>query len=179
MEALPLIMMGTQVAGGIAEKKAANKAAAAAARVGEFNAQIIERDINLAENQRTIINNNVLISNKRKRMAFREAQGAAVAGFAYAGVDIAVGTPMDVLRKGGRESDFEIAIDKFNNYVTNMQINDAIEDTKLTAQLSRMEAGASAAALRSSGTASLIAGFGSAARIGYDTGYFASNTATA
>ena len=54
-----------------------------------------------------------------------------------------------------------------------MQINDAIEDTKLTAQLSRMEAGASAAALRSSGTASLIAGFGSAARIGYDTGYFA------
>ena len=171
--------MGTQVAGGIAEKKAANKAAAAAARVGEFNAQIIERDINLAENQRTIINNNVLISNKRKRMAFREAQGAAVAGFAYAGVDIAVGTPMDVLRKGGRESDFEIAIDKFNNYVTNMQINDAIEDTKLTAQLSRMEAGASAAALRSSGTASLIAGFGSAARIGYDTGYFASNTATA
>lgn len=172
-------MMGTQVAGGIAEKKAANKAAAAAARVGEFNAQIIERDINLAENQRTIINNNVLISNKRKRMAFREAQGAAVAGFAYAGVDIAVGTPMDVLRKGGRESDFEIAIDKFNNYVTNMQINDAIEDTKLTAQLSRMEAGASAAALRSSGTASLIAGFGSAARIGYDTGYFASNTATA
>ena len=179
MDALPLLMMGTQVAGGIAEKKAANKAAAAAARVGEFNAQIIERDINLAENQRTIINNNVLISNKRKRMAFREAQGAAVAGFAYAGVDIAVGTPMDVLRKGGRESDFEIAIDKFNNYVTNMQINDAIEDTKLTAQLSRMEAGASAAALRSSGTASLIAGFGSAARIGYDTGYFASNTATA
>ena len=71
MEALPLIMMGTQVAGGIAEKKAANKAAAAAQRVGEFNAQIIERDINLAENQRTLINNNLLISNKRKRMAFR------------------------------------------------------------------------------------------------------------
>ena len=34
MEALPLLMMGTQVAGGIAEKSAANKAAAAAARVG-------------------------------------------------------------------------------------------------------------------------------------------------
>ena len=39
MEALPFLMMGTQVAGGIAEKKAANKAAAAAARVGEFNAK--------------------------------------------------------------------------------------------------------------------------------------------
>ena len=34
-------------------------------------------------------------------------------------------------------------------------------------------AGASAAALRSQGTASLIAGFGSAARIGYDTRAFA------
>tara|TARA_R100001015_G_C4496147_1_gene72172 strand:- start:63 stop:590 length:528 start_codon:yes stop_codon:yes gene_type:complete len=172
MEALPLIMMGTQVAGGIAEKNAANKAAEAARRVGEFNAQIIERDVNLLENQRTIINNNLLISNKRKRMAFREAQGEAVAGFAYAGVDIAVGTPMEVLRRNGRESDFEIAVDKFNNYVTNMQINDAQEDARLTAQLSRMEAGASAAALRSQGTASLIAGFGSAARIGFDTGYF-------
>jgi hypothetical protein len=172
MDALPFLMMGSSVVGGIADKQAANKAAAAAARVGEFNAKIIERDVNLLENQRTIINNNVLISNKRKRMAFRKTQGEAVAGFAYAGVDIAVGTPMQVLREGGRESDYEIAVDKFNNYVTNMQINDAQEDTRLTAQLSRMEAGASAAALRSQGTASLIAGFGSAARIGYNTDAF-------
>ena len=41
MEALPFLMMGSSVVGGIAEKKAANKAAAAAARVGEFNAKLL------------------------------------------------------------------------------------------------------------------------------------------
>lgn len=174
MEALPYVMMGAQAVGGAVEYSAAQKAAAAQKRVGEFNAQIIERDINLLENQRTIINNNLLISNTRKRMEFRKVQGEVVANYAYAGIDIAQGTPMQVLRENARELEYELTVDKFNNYVTNMQINDAQEDARLTAQLSRMEAGASAAALRSQGTASLISGFGSAARIGYDTGTFGS-----
>lgn len=172
MEALPFIMAGSQLVGGASEAAAANRAAQAAKAVGEFNAQVIERDVNLLENQRTIINNNLLISNERKRMQFRKVQGEVVANYAFAGVDIAQGTPMEVLRENARELEYEITVDKFNNYVTNMQINDAQEDTRLTAQLSRMEAGASAAALRAQGTASLISGLGSAARIGYETNIF-------
>jgi hypothetical protein len=174
MEALPYLMMGAEFAGGIAGNQAAQQAAAAQRQVGEFNAQIIERDINLLENQRTIINNNLLISNTRKRMEFRKVQGEVVANYAYAGIDISQGTPMQVLRENARELEYELTVDKFNNYVTNMQINDAQEDARLTAQLSRMEAGASAAALRSQGTASLISSLGSSARIGYETGTFGS-----
>jgi hypothetical protein len=165
-------MAGSQLIGGASEAAAANRAAQAAKAVGEFNAQVIERDVNLLENQRTIINNNLLISNDRKRMQFRKVQGEVVANYAFAGVDISQGTPMQVLRENARELEYEITVDKFNNYVTNMQINDAQEDTRLTAQLSRMEAGASAAALRAQGTASLISGLGSAARIGYETSMF-------
>ena len=50
-----LISTGVQVAGAISSKKAADKAAAAALRAGEFNASIIERDIDLFERQRGII----------------------------------------------------------------------------------------------------------------------------
>lgn len=172
MSAMALVSAGSSIAGGIAQKKAADQAAANARAVGEFNAKVIERDVNLLENQRTIINNNLLISNERKRVAFKKIQGEVVAGFAYGGIDIAQGTPMRVLRENARELEYEITVDKFNNYVTNMQINDAQEDARLNAQLSRMESGAAAAALRAQGTASLISGFGSAARIGYQSGLF-------
>ena len=174
LTALAIAQTGLSLLGGINEKSAADRAAAAQQRIGEFNAKIIERDVNLLENQRTIINNNTLISNTRKRTQFRKVQGEVVANFAYAGIDIAVGTPMAVLRENDRELEYEITVDKFNNYVTNMQINDAQEDAKLTAQMSRMEAGASAAAMRAQGTASLISSFGQAAQIGYNSGMFSS-----
>jgi len=179
MEALAIANMGLSILGGINQKSAADRAAAAQQRIGEFNAQIIERDVNLLENQRTIINNNTLISNTRKRMQFRKVQGEAVANYAYAGIDIAVGTPMQVLRENARELEYEITVDKFNNYVTNMQINDAQEDAKLTAQMSRMEAGAGAAAMRAQGTASLISGFGQAAQMGYNSNIFTPTKTTA
>lgn len=171
---IELAMMGLSILGGINQQSAANRAAAAQQRIGEFNAQIIERDVNLLENQRTIINNNTLISNTRKRKQFRDVQGEVVANYSYGGIDIAVGTPMAVLRENARELEFEVTVDKFNNYVTNMQINDAQEDAKLTAEMSRMEGGAGAAAMRAQGTASLISSFGQAAQIGYNSGMFSS-----
>jgi len=168
---------GLSLLGGVNAQSAANRAAAAQQRIGEFNASVIERDINLLENQRTIINNNALISNTRKRVQFRKVQGEVVANFAYAGIDIAQGTPMQVLRENARELEYEITVDKFNNYVTNMQINDQQEDTRLTAQMSRMEAGAGAAAMRAQGSASLISSFGEAAKMGYSSGIFTPTTA--
>tara|TARA_R110000822_G_scaffold108093_3_gene237482 strand:- start:4729 stop:5298 length:570 start_codon:yes stop_codon:yes gene_type:complete len=177
MTALALAQAGLSLLGGVNAQSAANRAAAAQQRIGEYNASIIERDINLLENQRTIINNNALISNTRKRVQFREVQGDVVANFAYAGIDIAQGTPMQVLRENARELEYEITVDKFNNYVTNMQINDQQEDTKLTAQMSRMEAGAGAAAMRAQGSASLITSFGEATKMAYSSGIFTPTTA--
>ena len=55
-----------QVVGAVSSKKAADRAAAAAQRAGEFNAQIIERDIDLLERQRGIINSNYLVDQKDK-----------------------------------------------------------------------------------------------------------------
>jgi hypothetical protein len=40
-----ILTLGATILGGMSAKSSANKAAAAAARVGEFNAGLIERDI--------------------------------------------------------------------------------------------------------------------------------------
>ena len=167
-----IIGIGTQLVGGIQQQQASNRAAEAAQRVGEFNAKLIERDIGLLEKQREIINSNLVISEKLKRKEFRGVQGEVVAGFGYAGIDIAQGTPVQVLRENARQFEYELAVDKFNNAVVNQQITDAQEGARLDAELSRMEAGATAAGLRSQGRQSLIAAFGSAAQFGYQSGMF-------
>lgn len=170
---LAAVSVGAQVVGGVSQKRAGDKAADAAREAGEFNAKIIERDIDLLERQRNIINAQFAIDDQRMRVAFeRDVQGRVKAAAGYAGIDMSRGTPIEVLMFNARELEYQSAVGQFNNEIANMQISDAQEEARLNAQLSRMEAGASAAALRSQGTASLIRGIGGAATTGFQTGLF-------
>ena len=167
-----ILTLGATILGGISAKSSANKAAAAAARVGEFNAGLIERDVGLLEKQREIINRNAILQERVDRFRFAESQGSVVAQYSGAGIDISHGTPMRVMRQNAREFEYDQATLEFNNTVTNMQINDTQESLSLSAKLSRMEGGAQAAGLRASGTTSLIQSFGNAGRFGYESGMF-------
>ena len=165
--------IGASVGGGIESKRSADRAARRATDAANFNAEIIERDIGLLTKGRDILNANFAIDFERSSRAFeREVQGRAKAGFGYAGVDMSQGTPIQILRENAREFDYQMAVAKFDNSVENMRIDDAIEETRLSAELSRMEGGANAASLRAAGTKSLIAGIGSGARGAYDMGFF-------
>ena len=172
MALFEILTLGATVLGGISEKKASNRAAEAAREVGEFNAKLIERDVDLLEKQREIINRNAVLQERVDRFRFAESQGSVVAQYSAAGIDVSHGTPMRVLRQNAREFEYDQAIADFNNAVTNMQINDAQENARLSAELSRMEGGAQAAGLRAQGTTSLIQSFGSAARFGYQNNMF-------
>lgn len=164
--------------GGASQKRASNRAAAAAQRVGNFNAELIERDIGLLEKQREIINRNAVLQERVDRFRFAEAQGSVVANYAASGIDISRGTPMRVLRQNAREFEYDMAVAEFNNAVTNMQINDQQENARLSAELSRMEGGAQAAGLRAQGTQAFIGSLGNAARFGYRSGMFGSGSGT-
>jgi hypothetical protein len=169
MALFPLIAIGTSLLGGITQKKASDKAAAAAKAAGEFNAKIIERDIDLLERQRQIFNANFLVEAERSFRRFEEdVQGSVRAGFGFAGIDISNGSPLQVLRENAREFQYQQDVAEFNRQIVNMQISDQQESARLNAQLSRMEGGAQAAGLRASGTASLIGSVGQAAQIGYE-----------
>lgn len=173
---LAAVSVGSQVIGGVTQKRASDKAADAANAAGEFNAKLIERDIDLLERQRQIINAQFAIDDQRMRVAFeRDVQGRVKAAAGYAGIDMSRGTPIEVLMFNARELEYQSAVGQFNNEIANLQISDAQEEARLNAQLSRMEAGASAAALRSQGTASLIRGIGGAAQTGFQSGMFGSS----
>lgn len=165
----PLLSLGATLLGGISQRNAADKAADAANLAGEYNAQLIERDIGLLEKQREIINRNFLVEGQRARTFFeRDVQGAVRAGFGYAGIDMSQGTPLDIFRENAREFEYEQTVAQMNNEITNMQISDEQETSRLNAELSRMEGGAQASGIRAQGTASLIRSFGSAAQQAYE-----------
>ena len=69
LETLTAIKIGTDLLSGFTSKKASNRAASRAAEAAEFNAKIIERDIDLLTRQRQIINANFAASQGRNRSA--------------------------------------------------------------------------------------------------------------
>ena len=163
------ISLGATLLGGLSQRRAANRAAAAAQRAAEFNAGLIERDIGLLERQRQIINRNFLIEGQRAARVFeRDVQGGVRAGFGYAGIDMSQGTPVEVLQENAREFEYEQTVTQMNNEITNMQISDEQETARLNAELARMEGAAGASSLRAQGTTSLIRSFGSAAQQAYE-----------
>lgn len=163
------LAFGASLLSGVSQKRAGDRAAEAAQRAGEFNAKIIERDIDLLERQRQIFNANFLVDAQRSRRAFeQDVQGAVKAGFGFAGIDISQGSPLQILRENAREFQYQQDVAEFNREIANMQISDQQETARLNAELSRMEGGAQAAGLRASGTASLISSVGQAAQIGYE-----------
>ena len=163
------LSLGATLLGGLSQRSAANRAAAAAQRSANFTATLIERDIGLLEKQRSIVNRNFLIEAQRSAEFFeRDVQGGVRAGFGYAGIDMSQGTPIEVLRQNAREFEYEQTVARMSNEIANMQISDEQETSRLNAQLARMEGGAQAAGLRAQGTQSLIKSIGSAAQQGYE-----------
>jgi hypothetical protein len=175
MSLFQAISLGATLLGGLSQRRAADRAAAAADQAAQFNAGLIERDIGLLERQREIINAQFAIDNVRVRREFEETvQGTARAGFGYAGIDMSQGTPLEVLRSNAREFEYQATVNQFNNEVANLQISDAQEEARLNAELARMEGGAQAAGLRAQGTASLIRSVGQGATRAYEMGFFGS-----
>lgn len=164
MSILPFIQVGLGLLGAAKQQSAANKAAAAAKAAGDFNAKIIERDIDLLEKTRGILNANFLVQQTRFTDAFeREVQGTAKAGFGYGGFDMSAGTPLAVLRHNAREFDYEQKVREFENSLQNMQIDDEQEGLRLSAELSRMEGGMAAASARAQGQVSMLNALSNAA----------------
>jgi len=160
------------IGGAVAEKKASDRAAEAAQEAANFNADIIERDIDILDRQAKLVIANQLIREKENRFAFSELQGSVITGYAANGIDVASGTPMRRLRQNARMFEYESAKQRFNDSITQMKIVDAKENIRLTAELTRMEGGATAGAYRAAGNASLIAGIGGAINTASSAGLF-------
>ncbi len=168
--AITNIVLG--LGGAAAEKKASDAAAKAAQEAANFNADIIERDLDILDRQAKLVKAAQLVREKQSRFEFDEMQGSVITGYAANGIDIASGTPMRRLRQNARLFEYEMAKQRFNDSVTQMKIQDAKENVKLTAELTRMEGGATAGAYRAQGNASIIAGLSGAINTASSAGLF-------
>ena len=72
------IGIGLQLYSSSKARSAANKGAAKAVAIGNKNATIIERDIDIAKRQIEILYENLRISNERKREGFKAVQGSVL-----------------------------------------------------------------------------------------------------
>ena len=148
---------------------ASRKSAEAYQRVGEFNAQMEERNIDLIDKALEINRRVRALDEQEARYRFStETLGTLVNQYAGAGIDVSRGTPMAVARQFAKEFEVDQAKADFNLAVAEMQMEDAKEEARLRAELSRMEGGFQAAAARAEGTSSLIAGFTDTATFAYD-----------
>ena len=170
--ALATANLGLGLFGASKSKSAADRAAEAAREAAEFNAKIVERDIDILERQSKLVDVSQLLREKVSRFRFSQMQGSVITGFASAGIDIAQGTPMRVLRQNAREFEYDMAVSRFNDTVTQMQIADGKENARLSAELMRMEGGAQAGAIAAQGTRSLISGIGQAFQYASGAGLF-------
>lgn len=160
------------VFGGISEKSASDKAAKKAQEIANFNAEIILRDVELLKKQADIINGNAILRERMDRYNFELMQGDVKVGYGYGGIDIAVGTPIRVMRENARNFELDMLINQRNDSIALAQIADAQEDVVLQAELAQMGGAAQASALRAQGTQALINAVGSAATTAYQRGTF-------
>jgi hypothetical protein len=69
---MAVVSVGSNLIGGISQKRAADRAASAANQAAEFNAQLIERDVDLLARQRSIVNAQFAIDDSRMRRDFEQ-----------------------------------------------------------------------------------------------------------
>ena len=158
--------------GGLLGKSSADKAAAKAQAIAEFNAQIIERDYELLEKQADLLNANAILREDLDRFAFRQQQGDVVTATSYAGFNIHEGTPINTLIENAQFFELDMLVNQRNDLIAQEQIANQQEDVLLQAELSRMGGAAEASALRARGTQALLSGIGSAANTAYQRGMF-------
>lgn len=164
-----LATLALNVVGGVRQKKAGDDAAAAHRAVGEFNAQMEERTVGLIDKQIEVTRRVRALDEQEARYRFsKEVLGTVVNQYGGSGIVVGSGTPMTVARQFARKFEVDQAKQDFNVANRIMQMEDAKEDARLRAKLSRMEGGYQAAAAKSAGTASMIQSFGQAARFGYE-----------
>lgn len=164
--------VGLSLYGAYEKKKAGDRAAAFAKAIGEENAKIIERDIDIADRQIEILGRNLEISNERKGKAFRRFIGAGTAIFGGGGIELSRGAPVTAELASAAEFEYELSIDAYNTSIAILEQEDRKVEAGMRAKVSRMGGQAQASAYAAQGTTALLTGLGTAIGNASDYGMF-------
>jgi len=144
-----------------------NQAAAAnARRVGAFNAQLANRDAQVAENNRIALGQKFDLELERAEDNFAELQSSTETAFRYRGVDPTSGTPLDVLLDNVRDFQFDREIAEYNNKIAMDQQSEIATFARMRGQLANMQGQQRAASYQAKAFGSLLGGAAQTGMIG-------------
>jgi len=172
MSFFQIASIGLGLYGDYQKKKAGDKASAFSAAIGEENAKIIERDIDIADRQIEILGRNLALSNERKGKAFRRFRGAGTAIYGGGGIELSRGAPVTVELASAAEFEYELSVDAYNTSIAILEQEDRKVEAGMRANVSRMGGQAQASAYAAQGTTALLTGLGTTIGNASDYGMF-------
>ena len=140
--------------------------AKASERIGEANAQLAERDAQVAENNKIALQQKLELDLDRADDTFVELQSETGTAYRYSGVDPTQGTPMDVLVKNVRDFAFDKEIAKYNTQIAQNEQTEIGAFAKMKADIERLKGGAQKTKYRTAALGSLLGGASKSAMIG-------------
>ena len=152
--------VGLGIYGAYQNKRAGDNAAAFARAIGEENAKIIERDIDIADRQIEILGRNLEVSNQRKTRLFDDFQGRGRSIYGGGGIELSRGAPVSVALRSAAEFEYELDVDAYNTSIAILEQEDRKVEAKMRANVSRMGGQAQASAYKAQGTTALLTGIG-------------------
>jgi len=146
--------------------------AKASKRIGEANAQLAMRDVQVAENNKIALQQKLELDLDRADDTFAELQSETGTAYRYSGVDPTQGTPMDVLRKNVGDFAFDKEIAKYNTKIAQNEQTEIGAFSKMKSDIERLKGGREAQKYRTAAFGSLLGGASKTAMIGQQYNVF-------
>ena len=133
-------------------------AASNAQRIGAANAQLAERDAQVAENNRIALGQKLELDLERADDNFRGLQSQTHTAYIYRGVDPSDGTPLDVMLNNVSGFEHDKQILEYNTKIAQQEQTELAAFSRMKGDLARLTGGQRATAYRPQAGTSLLGG---------------------
>jgi len=147
------------------------QSAKASKRIGEANAQLADRDAQVAENNKIALQQKLELDLDRADDTFAELQSETGTAYRYSGVDPTEGTPLQVMIDNVSDFAFDKEIAKYNTKIAQNEQTEIAAFSKMKGDIARLKGDAQANQYKVKGVTSLLGGASKTAMIGQQ--YFA------
>ena len=140
--------------------------AKASKRIGAANAQLAERDAQVAENNKIALQQKLELDLDRADDTFAELQSQTGTAYRYSGVDPTEGTPLQVMIDNVREFAFDKEVAKYNTKIAQDEQTEIAAFSRMKGDIARLTGDAQANQYKSKAFGSLLGGASKTAMMG-------------
>ena len=160
------IAMAASAASAVIQFAGARQAASASKAVGKANQQLAERDAQVAANNKIALQQKLQMDIEQADIEFEGLQADTAVGYRFRGVDVAEGTPMDMLLRNVSEFEYDKKVMEYNTTIAQQEQDEIATFARMKGQIASMQGRARSNLYMTQATTSLLGGAGKVAMIG-------------